>query len=457
MGAIVSNWKRDIRYTPAILKRVRSIADVVDTVKDSQKYPSPVRVMGSHHSTTKCIVAAGGTVLDFSQFNQILSVDRRAMTITMEPGVLLIDAARHLATLGLQFYVNIELGNLTMGAGACGATKDASYASGGILEYGQVSSYCVGMKVVKADGTILTVDATSPTTPPRLLEMLRGSYGLLGVIAQVTYRVKCRTSMALYHKSYSIDDFVNQLDALIAKNTSMMLYLFPFLDRVVVEYRQDSHSSARPTAWQWRLRNWMWCTGGPWFGRLVGRIVRPSTARSAVLNVFSRLVVLVLSKLRARSTYPTDQIIRYKRTAPFASYTFSIWSFPRSRYKGIIRAYFMFCKEYFRKTGYRCELPNVGYFIAHDKQSIFSYTRDEEGLTLDPVAAGDDRWASFLKEYNKFCSAHGGRPLFNQTPGLTRHQAHRAFAPEIRTFSATRARLDPNDRFYTPFFRNLLT
>ena len=128
MGQVqVQNWKRSITYVANSVEVVHGVDDIIRIVKDRERFPSPVRVKGSHHSTTHCIVAEQGTVVDVTQMNKILDIDEQARTITMQAGVLHIDAARELERHSLQFYVNVELGNLTVGSGACGGTKDASY------------------------------------------------------------------------------------------------------------------------------------------------------------------------------------------------------------------------------------------------------------------------------------------------------------------------------------------
>ena len=139
----LQNWKREITYHAHTLEVVENVEDIIRIVKDTQRYPSPVRAKGSHHSTTRCIAAEGGTVIDLTKMNRILEINKEQNTITMQPGVLHIDAARELEKQGRQFYVNIELGNLTVGSGACGATKDASFYSNeeGAYEFGQVAAY----------------------------------------------------------------------------------------------------------------------------------------------------------------------------------------------------------------------------------------------------------------------------------------------------------------------------
>lgn len=452
MSVVVHNWKRAISYRANSVERVASVEDIVAIVRDAARYPSPVRVKGSHHSTTECVVAEGGTVIDMSAMNQIIEIDAEASTIRMQAGELHIDAARELEKQGLQFFVNCEIGNLTVGSGACGATKDASYVAHGDMEFGQVSSYCIGVKAVQADGSILEVTEADR----ELMQMMRGSYGMLGVIFEVLYKVKPIRSMAVRHTAYRVEEFVERLDDLVAKQRSMMLYLFPFRDYVVVEYRYDGEAEIRSDSWQWRLRNWVWKTGSPAFGRVVTSLLRPPRLRSWVLDFYNRLSQWVITRvLHGCNTSPADQIIRYPETAGFASYTFSIWSFAQESYGATILAYYEFCKRYFARTGFRCDLLNVGYMIAADRQSIFSYTRGGPALTLDPVATGAEGWTEFLAAYNEFCSERGGKPLFNQTWGITPAQARAAFGPEIEQFQAYRHHHDPSDRFYTDYFRRL--
>ncbi|MBR9910937.1 MAG: FAD-dependent oxidoreductase [Gammaproteobacteria bacterium] len=453
MAVTIQNWKRDLSYSAHSLVRADSVNHIVSIVKDTERYPSPVRVKGSHHSTTRCIEANGGTVIDVSGMDRILEIDTDAQTICMQAGVRHIDAARALEKKGLQFYVNVEIGNLTVGSGACGGTKDASFISDRITEYGQVASYCIAMKVVQADGSIVAISEQDS----EMMSMMRSSYGLLGILVEVTYRVKPLRAMAVRHQAYSVHAFVERLDELLAGQQSMMLYLFPFLDRVVVEYRYDSSKPVRSGSWQWRLRNYVWKTLSPGFARVVGQAIPWAGLRHRIYNGWNRLTMKVMQLLlRDCNSSPADQIIRYPETAGFASYTFSIWAFPRASYGQALLDYFEFCRNYHRANGYRCDLLNVGYSIAADRQSQFSYSRRGPVLTLDPVATGADGWPEFLDAYNEFCHQHQGTPLFNQTPGITPAQVQAAFAAEIPEFLRVRERLDPEQRFYTPWFRQLL-
>lgn len=447
------NWKREITYHANSLEVANSVDDIVRIVMDRERYPGPVRVMGSHHSTTRCVVNEGGTVIDMTGMNRIIEIDRKARTITMQAGVLHIDAAKALEADGLQFYVNVEIGNMTVGSGACGGTKDASFFSAAEgWEFGQVASYVTSIKAVDATGALIEVTEADDV----LMAAMRSSYGMLGVIYEVTFRVKEIAPMAVEHVRYDLDEFADRLDGLIAGDRSMMLYLFPFLDRVMVEYRSEGSPPLRRNAWQWRLRNFVWSKLGPAFAKTVSSYVPFRILRGFLFNLMNRLTLLLAAiVLRGNSTSPADQIIRYPEKGGYSAYTFSIWAFPRDEYAETIRAYFRFCRDYYRRTGFRCDLLNVGYHIAEDRQSLFSYTRKAPALTLDPVSTGGPGWFEFLEAYNEFCSNHNGTPLFNQTPGISPAQVRKAFAPEINEFQQIRAARDPAGRFYTPYFKSL--
>ncbi len=84
----VQNWKGTITYYANSVEVVASVDDIIRIVKDPERYPSPVRAKGSHHSTTRCVVAETGTVVDMTRMNEILDIDSEARTITMQAGVL---------------------------------------------------------------------------------------------------------------------------------------------------------------------------------------------------------------------------------------------------------------------------------------------------------------------------------------------------------------------------------
>src|SRR5262249_3413507 len=135
---------------PKVIVDANSTDDIIKVLKNPNQYPSPVRAVGSNHSTAPCGVADGGTLIRM-KMNHILNIGTE--TLTVEAGAIHIDMAQELEQKGLQFYVNTEIGNLTAGSASCAGTKDASFPS----EYGQVGSYVTSVKMVLPTGDLLTV------------------------------------------------------------------------------------------------------------------------------------------------------------------------------------------------------------------------------------------------------------------------------------------------------------
>lgn len=444
----VSNWKGSIVSHPARLVRPKTAGEIVAVLRDEETYPSPVRAVGSNHSTTRCAVAEGGTVIDMTGLNHIVNITDD--TVTAEAGALYIDVAKALEQKGLQFYVNIELGNLTIGSAACGGTKDASMPG----EFGQVASYAVGVKMILPSGEIVEITENEP----ELLRTVRSSYGLLGIVTMATFRVKPLKAMSVQHVSYRLGDFLQQLPQLKARNQSMMFFLMPFLDRIIVEYRQyHDDATASPDRLVWRFRNWMWKTVSPGYAAILTKIVPIKSARYYLIDWFNFLLQKSVGVLlTSPKTSAADQIIRYPDRAGISAYTFSIWAFPEEEYPQILAEYYQFCRAYYRDNGYRCNLASVGYRIAHDTSSLFSYSTDGTVMTLDPVSTGDPGWNEFINAYNRFCSDRGGVPLFNQTRGIRPEQVRKAFGDRIGRFEEIRRQYDPGDRLLNEYFRTLL-
>jgi FAD/FMN-containing dehydrogenase len=445
----VHNWFGNITSTPRVVVEVETLDEIVAIVKDRDRYPSPVRAVGSNHSTTPCGVAEDGTLVVMRKMDRILEI--RDDTVTVQAGALYLDVNQELRKHNLQFNVNVELGNLTMGSAATGGTKDASFAG----EFGQVASYAVAIKMVAPDGELLEMT----TDDPELLQVARSSYGLFGIVYEVTFKVRPLAALQVHHETFSLDEFARELPSLKARGDSMMLYINPFKDSVTIEFRSyhDTVDDRGLSEWQWKLRDYSWSRLAPWVGYHLTKYVRSPALRSTLTDCFNRLIVFaLLHVVRGNRTLPQAQQIRYPERSGNSRYTFSIWAFPEERYIACLRAYFEFSREHYRRTGYRINLLSVGYRINADQSSLFSYSYDGTVITFDPVSTGNDGWLPFLGEYNALCSDLGGTPLFNQTYLLTREQVEKAFGDRLAIFDAHRRRFDPTDRLLNDYFRELL-
>jgi FAD/FMN-containing dehydrogenase len=444
----VTNWFGDLVSHPQVVAEANSTADVVAILKDPVKYPSPVRAIGSNHSTSPCGVVEGGTLIMMSKMNQIRQIT--ADTVTAQAGALYIDVAQELEKKNLQFHVNTEIGNLSMGSAACSGTKDGSMPG----EYGQVNSYATEVEMVLPSGDILEIDESQP----ELLQQVRSSYGLFGIVTAATFKVRPILPMAVYHETFTLEDFVQKLPDLFARNESMMYYVFPFDNLITVEFRKyNPGASGIPNHVIWPLRNYLWGSAGPAFCRQVEAEISDRTIRYGVIDGFCAMWRFKLNNLiRSDYTIATEQMIRYPVPANKSSYTFSFWAFQEAKFADVLTGYFKFSRDYYQQKGYRSNMLSVGYRVAKDQNSLLSYSYDSNAMTVDPVSTANPGWEAFLDTYNGLCSDQGGIPLLNQTARVTAAQAQKGLGDRLKVFANARKTYDPGNRLLNGFFKDLL-
>ncbi|HEY3626315.1 MAG TPA: FAD-binding oxidoreductase [Terracidiphilus sp.] len=445
----VTNWFGDIVSHPAVVVDANSVDDIVRVMKDASAYPSPVRAVGSNHSTAACGVADGGTLIRM-KMNRILNIGTD--TLTVEAGAIHLAMAKALEAKGLQFHVNTEIGNLSAGSAAIAGTKDASFPG----EYGQVGSYIIGVKMVLANGNLLEV---TEDQNPELMQVLRSSYGLLGIVYEVTYKIKPLTPLHVHHTTYSLQDFIAALPDFNTLGYSTMFYMFPFVDKITVEFRKHNPgATGEPNHFAWQSRNETWGTVGPKVGFHLEESCSIPTIRYGMIDALhaawrSQLETIVC----ADYTIPPDQIIDYPLVSNDSRYTFSLFAFPADEYPAAITDFYKFCNDYYSQKGYRSNLLYVGYSIAQDQKSLLSYSHDGPVMTIDPVSTANPGWDAFIDAYNQFCIARNARPLPNQTPGLTAAMLRNAYGDKLTVLENTRKQYDPNDRLLNNYFRDLLS
>lgn len=443
------NWDGSIVMRPHVIAYPATVDELVAIMKDTARYPSPVRAVGSNHSSTFCTVSDGGTAVSMKHFNRIIAI--KDNTVTVQAGALYIDVAEELRKHGKQFHVNLEIGCLSMGVAACGGTKDSSFPG----EFGQCSSYAIGFKMVTPSGEIKEITEAQP----ELLRVMRSSYGLLGIVYEVTFRVRPIQPMHVETLTFTLEEFERELPALRERGDSMFMYLFPHNRKVNCEFRWYTDGPPpKARGWRWGVRNFFWEQVLPYVGYLGSTYVPSKPVRYFLIDQVNEAIAFLQRIVMTGSeTSAADQLIRFPPTGGKTKYCFSLWAFPEHTFPRMMREYFDFCERYYREHGYRSNMLNVGYRISQDDSALFSYSYDGIVMTVDPVGTGDPGWQEFLKAYNEFCSERGGRPLFNQTRWLTGAQARKAYGDRIDIFNEIRKKYDPTDRLLNAYFAEIFS
>jgi FAD/FMN-containing dehydrogenase len=453
MTTTITNYDGSIATTPQRVVIPETVEQLQDIVRNKDRYPSPLRAMGSFHSLTPC-AASTGSVIRMERLNRVLRVDTDAMTVTAEAGLQIGQLATVLYKEGLQLLLNIEIGNATLGSLACCHSKDAMDG----VEHGQVSSYVTRIRWVDPAGELREA---SEESEPDLLYLARSSYGLCGVCYEVTLRIKpleiIKFDYELHNSHHLSQQHINEV---AHGNEAMVCWTIGHT--TVVQTRNRAVRLER--AWLAQLRHLAWTRLAAYVGRNIRRHTPSGPVRNAVESGWlgcQKLVYRSLSAIGGFSLYGPDKIMNYKNTPPSARYAFTFWAFPFDRWVENLHAYLEFSEDHFRRFGFRCNMPLGSYFIKQDDSAVLSYTHNGDVLSLDPIHAyrreDEEEWHRFLREFNAWAFNRGGLPLLNQSPFVEREQVVAAYGDHWQEFADFATKVDPTRRMQNAFFSQLLS
>ncbi len=453
MANSISNYDGSITTSPQQLIYPESVEQIQAVLRDSSKYPGPVRPMGSYHSLTPC-ASSDGTILNMTRMNKVIRIDEGKRTFTAQGGMQFIDANHALRVRNLQFFTNVEIGNLTLGSAASCHTKDALDG----IEFGQVGSYVSAMKWVTPSGDLAEA---SDDTSPDLMRKMRASHGLAGVIYQVTFRVKPIEALHLTYLPRPVEELTQaEVDKLMDSSEGLICWT---VGRTAIF--QQRTKVADPGIFGSLLaaaRRKLWNHSGAHANQLIGKFLSDAGLRNKVQQGafdFQNFLYSTLHAIGGITILAPDKTVDYSHTDASSKYAFTFWAFPRAQWVATLTAYLDFADTHFKATGFRCNLPLGAYHIRKDQNSLLSYTYDQEIFSLDPIHASTDdaAWHNFLQKFNDFAAQRNGIPLLNQSPFIERKHMEAAYGQRWADFSDWIRTVDPNERMLNPFLAGLLS
>ena len=174
-------------HPPEVVVRPRSTAEVSALMKYAYENDLPVTPRGQGTGLVGGSVCLyGGIMLDMTAMNRILEIDRENLTMTVEPGVLLMEIPPAIQDMGL-FYppdpgeksASIG-GNISTNAGGMRAVKS-----------GVTREYVRGLEVVLADGRVMELGGkvAKNSSGYNLLQLIVGSEGTLAVVTKAILKL----------------------------------------------------------------------------------------------------------------------------------------------------------------------------------------------------------------------------------------------------------------------------
>jgi len=175
-------------HMPECLVRPETAEQVAAVMKLANREMIPVTPRGAGSGLSGGAVPVhGGIVLLCDRMNRIIEVDRRNMTITVEPGVVTNEINDVIAPDGL-FFAGYPMSLETCYIGG----NVAENAGGGkAVKYGVTGRYVIGLEVVTPTGRIVQLGGklVKDVTGYNMIQLMVGSEGTLGIFTKVTLKL----------------------------------------------------------------------------------------------------------------------------------------------------------------------------------------------------------------------------------------------------------------------------
>ncbi|NRG46857.1 FAD-binding protein [Bacillus sp. CRN 9] len=233
-------------YLPDLVLQPLSTEEVSGIVKTANRWKVPIYPRGRGTSLSGGpLPVYGGIVLDFSLWNQKLTIDRDDTVAIVSPGVITAEIDRAASEFGLMYppdpssaHVSTIGGNLAENAGGPRG-----------LKYGVTKDYVLGLEIVTPQGDIIRTGGRTikNVTGYDLTKLIVGSEGTLGIITEAILQLVPRPQ-ATQTMMVIFDDIVDAGRAISSVLTSGILpSKMEIMDQFSIEAVEDYEPIGLPT------------------------------------------------------------------------------------------------------------------------------------------------------------------------------------------------------------------
>lgn len=201
---------------PDVVVQTLSTSEITKILSYANDSLIPVTPRGAGTGLVGASVAVtGGILLDVSGMDKILELDEANLTLTVEPGVLLMDLAAYVEERGLFYPPDPGEKSATIGG-------NISTNAGGMraVKYGVTRDYVRELEVVLADGSILEIGGkiVKNSSGYALKDLLVGSEGTLGIITKAVLKLLPlpAKNISLLIPFATLQDAINTVPLIIA-------------------------------------------------------------------------------------------------------------------------------------------------------------------------------------------------------------------------------------------------
>ncbi|MDW7678938.1 MAG: FAD-binding protein, partial [bacterium] len=157
-----------------------------------------------------------GIVIDFYRMKELLSVDQKELTVTVQPGITWEQLDKKIDRYGL----TLRLYPSSYPSSSAGGWLAQGGAGFGSYEFGWYSENVVSVRVVQPDGEVKVFSGEE-------LELIADAEGITGIISEVTLKVQPKTELGVISVAFpNPRKFADAMKAIVNENLALWSIVF---------------------------------------------------------------------------------------------------------------------------------------------------------------------------------------------------------------------------------------
>ncbi|RUS20932.1 D-arabinono-1,4-lactone oxidase-domain-containing protein [Endogone sp. FLAS-F59071] len=421
---VFQNWAKTFSCTPELYFEPTSEEQIVKILELAQRTGKLVKAVGAGHSPSD-LACTNGFMVKLDRLNQLLAVDIRAHTATVQAGMTLHELHRVLAENGL------ALSNL-------GSVSDQTVA--GVMA---TATHGTGANFKSLSTMVGLILHCTPTQNPDIFRAAQCSLGALGIITRMTLQCEPSFRLEAIQEPVPLATTLSTMSAIIHSAEHVRLWWFPHTDMTVVWRANRSIKPVQPPPQSW-LRD-----------RLLGYHAYQAALdvtrfepMTQALPSLARFFFGVLFDRKMRLVDESYKVFNYD--CMFPQYV-NEWAIPWEQTSEALRKLDAFVKENDMKVHWPVEVR----FADEDDKAFPDDKFTPSSLLFIWIPRPYGRpvpYKKYWQGYEEIMRSLGGRPHWAKAHGQSCAELAASY-PHFQDFLRVRQEVDPAGIFLNDYLR----
>ena len=424
---IWESWNGKIKHKYDIIFTPKDEEAIVKIITNNEK----VRVFGNKQSSTD-ICAGPAALIDIRHYNKTLDVNTETREITVQSGITLKVLLTKIDELGWSLASLPDIDTITLG-GALSTGTHGTARNGHLL-----SEYISSCSIIKADGEVLFLDQNNP-----ILDAVRLSLGLLGVISTVTLKCDVKEEFYVVEKSMTDLEWFGKTREMLDLNDILRILWLPHTNHGYVirgnkDVQGDFKTKAAPAHYKYRR------LFSAWFYKITPFFPHSTT----IFNRIIEKLFFSFTQQKIGTLYST--MVTKSRGNPLV---LGEWTIPLSKFSDLFLELRSELNSQLNLSF--AHIPMDIRFIKADKTWL-SYAYDEDTVTVGCISRNiekSERYKAFNTMQKVFLK-HGGKPHWAKVNTLKKVDFENLY-PKFNDFIKLRREMDPTGKFLNNYLEEI--